>query len=86
MSIVWMLVIAALVLLVLAFVAGLLGRRRGDLPRRDPRGRKRDWESPHRRDGPHLESRDEYEVTHDTGSPHLESRCEYEQTQTHVPA
>ena len=77
MSVSWMLVTAALVLLVLAFVTKLLGRhedRFGDLHSHEWR-----WESPH------LESRDEYELTHDTGAPHLESRCEYEQrTKTRV--
>ncbi len=53
-----------------------LGRHKDQF--RDPRRPKR------RRENPHLESRDEYELTHDTGSPHLESRCEYERT--HVSA
>jgi hypothetical protein len=72
----WMLVTAALVLLVLAFMARRHGRHEGQFS--DPRSHERRWQSPH------LESRDEYELTHDTGSPHLESRCEYEQK--HVPA
>ena len=76
MSVVWMLVIAALVLLVLAIVVSLLGRREDQV--RDPRRHERRWDSPH------LESRDEYEQTHDTGSPHLESRSEYEQTHVSV--
>jgi hypothetical protein len=75
MSALWMLVIAALVLLVLAFVARL-GRHEDQF--RDPHSHEHRWESPH------LESRDEYELTHDTGSPHLESRSEYERT--HVSA
>jgi hypothetical protein len=75
MGVVWMLVIAALVLLVLAVLASL-GRHEDQF--RDPRSHERRWESPH------LESRDEYELTHDTGTPHLESRSEYERT--HVPA
>jgi hypothetical protein len=75
MSVLWMLVIAALVFLVLAFVARL-GRHEDQF--RDPRSHERRWESPH------LESRDEFELTHDTGSPHLESRSEYERT--HVSA
>ena len=80
MSVLWMLVTAAFVLLVLAFVVyGLarpIGRHEDQF--RDPRSDKGRLESPH------LESRDEYEVTHDTGTPHLESRSEYERT--HVPA
>ena len=80
MGLVWMLVTAALVLLVLAYLVygsvSALGRHEDQL--RDPRSDKRRWESPH------LESRDEYELTHDTGSPHLESRCEYERPR--VPA
>jgi hypothetical protein len=71
MSVLWMLVIAALVLLVLAFVVSL-GHHED--PIRDPRSHERRWESPH------LESRGECELTHDTGSPHLESRSEYERT------
>jgi hypothetical protein len=72
MSVLWMLVTAALVLFVLAFVARSLWRHEDQF--RDPRSHERRWESPH------LESRDEYELTHDTGSPHLESRSEYEKT------
>ena len=80
MSVAWMLVTAAFVLLVLACVVyGLaIAFGRDEDQFRDPRGNKRHWESPH------LESRDEYEVMHDTGTPHLESRCEYERT--HVSA
>jgi hypothetical protein len=76
MSVLWMLVTAAFVLLVLAFVVyGLvrpLGRHEDQFG--DPRSDTRRWESPH------LESRDEYELTHDTGTPHLESRSEYERS------
>jgi hypothetical protein len=71
MSVLRMLVTTALVLLVPASAARPAGRRQGQF--RNPRGH--EW----RRDSPHLESRDEYELTHDTGTPHLESRCEYEQ-------
>jgi hypothetical protein len=80
MSVLWMLVTAAFLLLVLAFVVYGLARPPGrhEDRFRDPRGDKGRWESPH------LESRDEYELTHDTGTPHLESRSEYERT--HVPA
>ena len=80
MSVLWMLVTAAFVLLVLAFVVYRLARPIGRLEDqfRDPRSDKGSWESPH------LESRDEYELMHDTGTPHLESRSEYERT--HVPA
>jgi hypothetical protein len=70
MSVLRMLVTAALVFLVPAFPAKPV-RRRGD-GLGEPRRRTHRWESPH------LESRDEYELTHDVGSPHLESRCEYE--------
>jgi hypothetical protein len=76
MSASWMLVTAVLVLLVLAFVVRHLGRHEDRF--RDPRHHE------HRRESPHLESRDEYELTHDSGSPHLESRCEYERR--HVAA
>ena len=80
MSVLWMLVTVAIVLLVLAFVVYGLGRAPGrhEDQFRDPGSDKRRWE------GPHLESRDEYELTHDTRTPHLESRCEYERT--HLPA
>jgi hypothetical protein len=80
MSVAWMLVTAAFVLLVLAFVVYGLGTAlgRSEDQFRDPHSDERRWESPH------LESRDEYELTHDTGTPHLESRCEYERT--HAPA
>ncbi len=71
MSVPWMLATAALVLLVLAVVARMLGHHEDQSG--DPRSHEQRWESPH------LESRDEYELTHDTGAPHLESRCEYEQ-------
>jgi hypothetical protein len=76
MSVLWMLVTAALVLLVLAFVVRRPGRHQDQF--HDPHSHERRWGSPH------LESRDEYELTHDTGTPHLESRCEYEQR--HVSA
>ena len=74
MSVSRMLVTAALVLLVPAFVTRPLERRKKRF--RDPDSDGRRWESPH------LESRDEYELTHDTGTPHLESRCEYERRTT----
>jgi len=74
MSVFRMLVTADLVLLVPAFVARPLERRKQRF--RDPNSHERRWESPH------LESRDEYELTHDTGTPHLESRCEYERRTT----
>ena len=76
MSVLWMLVTAALVLLVLAFVGRALGRHEDQSG--GPRSHERHWESPH------LESRDEYELTHDTHTPHLESRCEYEQRHVSV--
>jgi hypothetical protein len=69
MSVLWMLVIMGVVLLVLAFVR-LLGRHEDQF--RDRHSHEQ------RRESPHLESRDEFELTHDTGSPHLESRSEYE--------
>ncbi len=80
MSVSWMLITAAFVLLVLAFVVyGLaMALGRSDDHGRNPHSNDRHWDSPH------LESRDEYELTHDTGTPRLESRCEYERT--HVPA
>lgn len=76
MSVLWMTVATAFVLVVLALIVyGLLRLFGPHVDQfRDPRDGKRRWESPH------LEARDEYERTHDTGSPHLESWADYRRT------
>jgi hypothetical protein len=75
MSVLWIVIVTAFVLGVLAvliywLLALLFGSHAEDF--RDPVTGLHRWESPH------LEMRDQFEHEHDTGSPHLETRDEFE--------